>query len=148
MNGCIEYGFIYFDNDKFSCFLFLFLWAFIFFLISSGNLFYLILKPVGFSLFLEGLSCSQLQFYDVLTRLSLVAEDANACIVQFFPDLLYTYSFLKCLSTLGIPLYFKNKIPKSGMTMDTCRRRMGHGLDGGQCGPHCKTVSKYRKGRM
>lgn len=97
---------------------------------------------------LEGLICSQLQFYDVLTKSSLVTEDANACIVQFFPDFLYTYSFLKCLSTLGIPLHFKNKIPKSGMTMDTCHRRVGHGLDGGQCGAHCKTVSKYSKGRM
>lgn len=63
---------------------FLFLLAFNFFLISSGNLFYLILKPVGLSLFLEGLICSQLQFYDVLTMLSLVAEDANARIVQIF----------------------------------------------------------------
>lgn len=85
LNGCIEYGFIYFDNDKFSClFVFLFLSAFSFFLISSGNLFHLILKPVGSSLLLEGLICSQLQFYDVLTVLSLVAEDANARIVQIF----------------------------------------------------------------
>lgn len=66
------------------CLFFLFLSAFSFFLISSGNLFHLILKPVGSSLLLEGLVCSQLQFYDVLTVLSLVAEDANARIVQIF----------------------------------------------------------------
>lgn len=85
LNGCIEYGFIYFDNDKLSCcFFFLISFGFQFFLISSGNVFYLILKPVGSSLLLEALISSHLQFYDILTMLSLVAEDANACIVQIF----------------------------------------------------------------
>lgn len=83
LNGCIEYGFIYFDNDKFSSFFFI-SFGFQFFLISSGNLFHLILKPVGSSLLLEGLICSQLICYDILTMLSLVAEDANARIVQIF----------------------------------------------------------------
>lgn len=60
---------------------------------------------------------------------------------RFFPALLCTYFFLKHLNTLGIPLYFKNRISKSGVMMDTCHRRVGHGLDRG----HCKTVSKYSK---
>lgn len=63
LNGCIKYGFIYLDNDKFSClFVFFNFFGFQFFSNLFRKSFLLNPQTCGFSLFLEGLICSQLQF--------------------------------------------------------------------------------------